>query len=431
MSIRMDEPIKIDKYDDERYVYYYPDNGEIVLAANKPASKKLHYNPYWDNEKNFEFQRLAIRITGNCNMRCEYCFTEYHKYCGIIKEEYYKKSIEDFFAANKNDSTLGVILTGGEPLLYKNIIKDIAKKIKQCSIKYNKKFKISIYTNGTLIDDEYIEIFKDYNIHIITSVDGEENFHNKYRPMKNKDNAYQILLDKLTLMHKNNIWTTEVRSVIEKDETDLIKVINNNISLGFSRMHLIPIYGQKSRQVDKNYKSWIDAIKVYEKILLSGNNIEIIPFYNMYRKLALPNQFYTSYVPCDAGRRSITIGDDGNYHLCSHFVGSEDTCVGNYLYGIPNKDKIYNLINNCTSTICEKCWAKRLCGGACYHRAFLKKDPQNSDDCSNWRKVLKEIIMSYARIYNSNNKECLRFLYDNNTKLPDVIKRDIINKFSI
>ena len=89
----------------------------------------------------------TISITNKCNLKCSYCYerhlnTEY----GSISDETREK-ISDFII-NRNDADT-VYLFGGEPLLYKDIVKYYCEKIKAN--------RFVITTNGTLLDEEFIK----------------------------------------------------------------------------------------------------------------------------------------------------------------------------------------------------------------------------------------------------------------------------------
>ena len=88
----------------------------------------------------------TISITNKCNLHCAYCYerhlnTDY----GHIDDERADRIIK--FITDRNDAGR-VYLFGGEPLLYKDLIKRFCTEIEA------KEFVIT--TNGTLLDEEFI-----------------------------------------------------------------------------------------------------------------------------------------------------------------------------------------------------------------------------------------------------------------------------------
>lgn len=113
---------------------------------------------------------LEVRPMGvQCNLRCRYCYQnrERDNHTGVGQ-------IEDL-AELKNRLNRAFTLFGGEPLLTPmNDLEDL--------FKYGKdKFGHNgIQTNGSLITEEHIRLFKKYNVHVGISVDGEKDM-NDYR----------------------------------------------------------------------------------------------------------------------------------------------------------------------------------------------------------------------------------------------------------
>ena len=98
----------------------------------------------------------TLELTPLCNMNCDMC------YIRLSKDEQERRgnllSGKEWisFAKNAvNNGTLFILLTGGEPLLHPDF-KEIYVEIKKMGV------HITINTNGTLINDEIIELFEKY-----------------------------------------------------------------------------------------------------------------------------------------------------------------------------------------------------------------------------------------------------------------------------
>lgn len=109
---------------------------------------------------------LLIKPFLGCNLACKYCYERDYRTKAKPKLNYNLKVVLDKIDEFKKTGT-GITLHGGEPLvLPKKDIEKILKKI----------FKINgrsgIQTNGTLIDDEHIKMFKKYKTNVGVSYDG-------------------------------------------------------------------------------------------------------------------------------------------------------------------------------------------------------------------------------------------------------------------
>ncbi len=88
---------------------------------------------------------LFIRFSG-CNLRCPYCDTLY----SYINPKYTNESVDSLVEYAVKENIKNITLTGGEPLLQKDI-KELMIKLS------NKGFNIEVETNGSI----NIKDFKD------------------------------------------------------------------------------------------------------------------------------------------------------------------------------------------------------------------------------------------------------------------------------
>jgi uncharacterized protein len=107
---------------------------------------------------------LLIKPFLGCNLNCKYCYERKYRRKYKPKANYnldlVLKRMEEF----KN---LEIDLHGGEPLaMPKKDVERIFAKM------YELQGRSGVQTNGTLIDDEYIEMFKKYKTHVGISFDG-------------------------------------------------------------------------------------------------------------------------------------------------------------------------------------------------------------------------------------------------------------------
>lgn len=83
---------------------------------------------------------------------------------------------------------------GGEPLLNMPAIKYICEYVRAFNEKSIYKTKISIVTNGTLIDDDFINSVNEYKIDVTVSCDGDIRINDMMRPFSDGKGSSQIVL---------------------------------------------------------------------------------------------------------------------------------------------------------------------------------------------------------------------------------------------
>ena len=81
---------------------------------------------------------------------------------------------------------------GGEPLLRFDLVREGVLYSTEKNKTIGKQISYVICTNLTLLTDDHLSFFEQYNVQISTSLDGPADLHNKNRPLANLD-AYKIV----------------------------------------------------------------------------------------------------------------------------------------------------------------------------------------------------------------------------------------------
>jgi molybdenum cofactor biosynthesis protein A len=160
---------------------------------------------------------LRISLTERCNLRCFYCMPEE----GIaLREKSVFMTAEETFAIAKEFVSMGVKkirLTGGEPLIKKNISK-ILHDLASLNI------ELAITTNGILVD-QYLNDFKQTGLRAVNvSLDSldEKNFERISRR-----NYFQRIVSNIHLLVKEG-FQTKINVVVMRGVNDheIIDFIN-------------------------------------------------------------------------------------------------------------------------------------------------------------------------------------------------------------
>ncbi len=119
---------------------------------------------------------IAWNITRNCNLKCEHCYSSSFKkdFSGELSTKEIKNIINDLAEMN----VPVILLSGGEPLLRDDIFEII-------TYARNKDIRITLSTNGTLINKSTAEKIKKIGVSYVgISLDGNKETHNKFRRNK-------------------------------------------------------------------------------------------------------------------------------------------------------------------------------------------------------------------------------------------------------
>ena len=149
-----------------------PDNTHYMAFLNKLHDKELgafhHVKPVPTPELplpcppiNLDF--LWLELTSTCNSKCLHCYAE----CGpsyVVPEQVPHHRWLSLIEEAKQAGATSIQLIGGEPLLYP-AWRELVIKAHQLAYEY-----IEIFTNGTLVDEDCINFFKEYNVSIATTI---------------------------------------------------------------------------------------------------------------------------------------------------------------------------------------------------------------------------------------------------------------------
>jgi len=177
------------------------------------------------DKHNRPFNYLRISVTDRCNFRCTYCmpkeiFDSSYKFLkkqDLLSFEEIVKIIKELelFGLNK------IRLTGGEPLLRKNL-EQLIRKIKlETNIKH-----LALTTNGSLLTQKKAKLLQDAGLDSVTiSLDSlSSNINKKLNPLndnKNVINSIYTALDtfnfvKINIVVMKNINDSEIFRIIDK-----------------------------------------------------------------------------------------------------------------------------------------------------------------------------------------------------------------------
>ena len=146
-------------------------------------------------------KQLIIELTQNCNLECSYCvFGAYYsrhpaRGTSSIPLELAKRAIKTHLDKTKSDRTISFY--GGEPLLEYDLLCELVLFAEQYSESTSKpKPTFSLTTNGTLLRDEVIHFFVEHDCHVLLSIDGDRQSHDRYRTFKGSGTGTFDLVEK-------------------------------------------------------------------------------------------------------------------------------------------------------------------------------------------------------------------------------------------
>lgn len=369
--------------------------------------------------------RFIISNTSACNLACRYCYNSFEENAGGFAEKHkmdkalLTKAMGLLGEISGSADELELLFIGGEPLMAFDLIAEAAELRHQIPSLAEKVVRIFLITNATLLNDEIYDFCTLHNIHIKISLDGPSHIHDKMRIFPGGTGSHKSVMEKLP----GYFWRyghpcKAVTATVDSFRQDLPAMVEYFTALGFNQLELTELYGcdnlcrdrsagSGEKAVELDYPSFSNDIVSdnYKRIcdflefkILSRQYLHIIPLYGMLYNLhfRVPGHY-----PCRTGLDSAALFSDGVFYPCHHYMGDGINTMGHVESGIDQSrfDSLRLPVN--LRKGCSVCWARNLCGGACYHRANAAADnPYGTDEktCQRIKEACKNVIYLYHRL---------------------------------
>ncbi len=300
-------------------------------------------------------------VSKNCNFNCIYC------QAGQLdsKEEFYmskevaKKAVD--IALESPSRYLTFEFQGGEPLTNFDTIKYIIEYSK--SNGKDKNIEYNLVSNLTLLTDEMIGFFKENDVSICTSIDGNRQLQNTNRPYKGKD-SYNETINKFKKLKENQIKVNAIETTTKYNLDKSKELVDEYIKLGLDSIFIRPL--TKLGKADKNWNkigySSTDFLSFYKKTLdyiIEKNKVGIFLSEGhssiFLRKILLnePVNYMELRSPCGGAIGQTAYYYDGNIYTCDEGrmlseMGNDSFKLGN-VFENNYKDLMQS---DCTKTMC-------------------------------------------------------------------------------
>lgn len=236
--MKLSKYVKEIVYDQNNVVLYNAFNGGLYympkrsLEEIKEEKKNEHYDILVEEcflveQENVphqvranDFVVIVIEVSNECNLKCTYCYENDKFSRGVISDEVVENIylyIRNVAMLTQGKRDLGIRFIGGEPLLRKEKLLEIAERIQWICDEFGQKVFFSIDTNGTIpFDDVYQAI---NHLSVFVTLSGKKD-HNSNRPSDSFDSFERIVanLKKIKAKKDNSIsvrYNTNAENVKE------------------------------------------------------------------------------------------------------------------------------------------------------------------------------------------------------------------------
>ena len=344
--------------------YDKKDLDETLRELDGLIEKEMLFAPMTENfkvvaEEEPVIKSLCLNIAHDCNLRCQYCFASQGDY------DTHKRELMSFDVAKRAvdlliKSTEGkrqhceIDFFGGEPLMNFDVVKQTIEYIRKQEKIHDKVFKLSLTTNGMLLDPAKVKYLTDNHISLILSLDGRPEVHDRMRPDAGGHGSYKTCAANQVYAAKHrNGEEYYVRGTYTKYNLDFTKDVEHMADLGFEGLSMEP-YEEYDRLAD-----------FYLKRMDEGHPFIYYHFImDLYRGPCIAKRLRG----CGAGHEYMCVVPNGDIYPCHQFVGQDDYVIGNVYDGVTNTElpPLFRDMHVLNKPICCNCWAKFFCSGGCH-----------------------------------------------------------------
>ncbi len=210
-----------------------------------------------------------IKVVGDrCNIACDYCYY-INKYQDAPHKIMSFDILDSFISQYLSlfSGQVDFLWHGGEPLLAGIDFYKQAVKLQKNHASIDHKVCNAIQTNGILINEQWVEFFKENDFQVGISLDGVENCHNRFRKDQEGNGSFEKVVNAIQLLKSGGIEPKILQVATKSSIAD----IPNNFSLFADQL---------------NIKNW--GINVFCDVdgtnhLLSNESLSNDDYYLLYR----------------------------------------------------------------------------------------------------------------------------------------------------
>jgi uncharacterized protein len=240
-----------------------------------------------------------------------------------------------------------------------------------------KKFKLTLTTNGVLLNEEINQYLNDNNISLVLSLDGRREVHDNMRPFVNGAGSYDMILKNVTkTIESRNGQNYYLRGTFTAHNLDFAADVLDIADKGFTQLSVEPVvaqdcdYALTKEHLPQLFAQYDLLAQAYLERKRKGQGFEFFHF-----NLDLDNGPCVAkrLSGCGAGHEYFAVTPEGDLYPCHQFVGREEFLLGNVFEGVknttlPDQFRQSHVLNK---SECRDCWARFYCSGGCHANADL------------------------------------------------------------
>ncbi len=292
-------------------------------------------------------------------MDCSYCIRE--KCPKDMSEEVLIKACDLAFSKGQR---AGLCFFGGEPLLKKDLIYKALDYCEEKSRETGMRFDCKMTTNGTLLEEKFLERARKADMGIGLSFDGTA--QDVCRFFVGGQTTSKVVEEKAKLLLKYMPDSTALATIAPQAVpyyADSVKYLHD---LGFNRVSFVIAYGRKVNWTEKDLdllREQLEKTAQYLKKLFIAKDRFYMSAFNA--KISDCIRGRNSADRCHLGVRQMPVTPSGELYPCTSFINDKAYCLGNVFDGLDKAKIIAMAKKEATPETCIGCDLVKRCTNSC------------------------------------------------------------------
>jgi len=314
---------------------------------------------------------LTLHVTARCNFRCRYCYAAPHE-GGDMSWETARAAVDLAIAATRCEdpqASLGVIFFGGEPLLRRDLIRQVIEYCHAETRRSGQLFHFKLTTNGSLLDEEFLRDELTSEVFVALSHDGLPEAHDAHRVDANGMATYERLRPRVEALLRWRPYAPVMLVVTPETVRYYAGSVQHLFRCGFHYLICSLNYGADWSQasLDELKRQYRQLASWYEEQTRREEKFYFSPLDTKIAAHIFPGSCRRER--CELGARQISVAPSGRLFPCVQFVGDGGESaysVGDVINGIDEmRRRALFEENDAEKESCRECAIRERCNHFC------------------------------------------------------------------
>jgi uncharacterized protein len=311
--------------------------------------------------------KATLLLTTSCNLKCDYCYI--HKRDATMSVDIMEKAVNFVFDHTSDNDRIDFGLFGGEPLLAWEQTKQAVKLIEDMANTGNHDVRVSLVTNGTLLNENILSYVRDHCLILQVSCDGIPLVQDAHRRFVNGEGSSKVVEKNIiTALHMlpavlvNMVYGPETYAYLPES-------IEYLASLGLRQLDLNPDY--TAQWLPEHISGLEQTYRRIEGIYLKyyKNNHPLFISLIDEKIAVILRGGYDAGQRCRMGVEELSFSPEGYIFPCERLVGDglpNQHCIG-HLDRPENLRMTHCPLNGtiCRNNACRECPVAAYCVNWC------------------------------------------------------------------